>query len=276
MPYRHAHWWVLACFGVILLGFWPSYWSVATTSPWPFHLHGIVATVWVLMVAAQVWTIHKKKRGLHRATGQASLYLFPFLIMGLTAIGARNAQGYATDPGPVSAMFGESFLLGLWIAVAAYVVLFYRAMKYRRKVWVHSAYLLGTPVILFESPAGRAMNGFVPGLQIRGPEDFGHVLDGILVSDALMVALCLVLWWRAKKHSNAWGVVAAFVAAQMVLMYGAYHWWSIESWVMAAATIPMPVMLAFGFILGAATSWLGWQAGKGSASVRPAGAVPAE
>ena len=262
MPYRHAHWWVLACLGVILLGFWPSYWSVVTTSPWPFHLHGIVATVWVLMVASQSWSIHQKKRELHRATGQASLYLFPFLIMGLFAIGTRNAQGYVNDPSPVTTMFGESFLLGLWVAVAAYVVLFYNAMKYRRKVWTHSAFMLGTPVILFESPAGRAMNGFVPGLTIRGPEDFGRVLDGILVSDGLMIALCLALWWRAKKHSNAWGVVAGFVALQFVLMWAAYHLLDVEHWVRAAGTLPMPLMLVLGFAVGAATSWLGWQAGK--------------
>lgn len=262
MPYRHAHWWVLACLGVILLGFWPSYWSVVSTSPWPFHLHGIVATVWVVMVAAQVWSAHNKKWPLHRATGQSSLYLFPFLIMGLTGIGMRNAQRFAEGDGPFLELYGDAFLIGTLVAVAAYVTLFYRAMKYRRKVWSHSAYLLGTPMILFESPGGRAMNNNLPMFEIQGPADFHIVLDTILICDGMMVALAMTLWWRARERSNAFAVVAGFIALQMVLMYSAYNFIDLDALVVATAQIPMSAALAVGLALGAATSWLGWQAGK--------------
>ena len=74
-------------------------------------------------------------------------------------------------PDPVRTMFGSSFVVGLALAIAAYVTLYYRALKYRRKVWVHSGYMLATPLILFESPFGRILNMVVPGLAIRGPDD---------------------------------------------------------------------------------------------------------
>lgn len=269
MPYRHAHWWVLTCLAVIVAGFWPTYWSVVGTSPWQFHLHGIVATVWVMMVAAQVWTAHNKKLPIHRATGRASLYLFPFLIMGLFGIGLLNAERYVGGESPVLALYGDTFFFGLWVAVAAYVTLFYRAMKYRRKVWVHSAYLLGTPMILFESPASRILLNHVPAFAILGPQDFHKILDAILVTDAMMVVLALAFWWRARKRSQGFAVVAGFVALQMVAMAAAFYLFDAGAMVAAFAALPMPVVMATGLALGAATSWLGWQAGKTPAKVPP-------
>lgn len=272
MPYRQAHWWVLACLGVILLGFWPSYWSVVGTSPWEFHLHGIVATAWVVLVAAQVWSAHNKKWPLHRATGQSSLYLFPFLIMGLTGISLRNAVRFA-EGDPFLTLYGDTFFIGTMIAIAAYVTLFYNAMKYRRKVWSHSAYLLGTPMILFESPGGRALNNNLPMFRIEGPQDFHIVLDTILICDGLMVALALTLWWRARERSNAFAVVAGFIAAQMVLMYITYYYIDLDAVVLAFAQVPTAAALAVGLGVGAATSWLGWQAGKTPAKVAAAQAA---
>ncbi|WP_343344063.1 hypothetical protein WJT74_09375 [Sphingomicrobium sp. XHP0239] len=276
MPYRHAHWWVLACLGVILLGFWPSYWSQAGSARWEFHLHGAVATVWVIMVATQSWSIHHKKRALHRATGQSSLYLFPFLTMGLMGIGMVNAERVVAGGDPFIALYGDTFFLGLWPAIGAYLVLYYNALKHRRKVWAHSAYLLGTPMILFESPASRAIGNNIPFFRIEGPADFANILHTIMITDAMMVALALVLWWRARERSNAFAVVAAFIIAQMVLMSVGYYLVDLDSWVVAFAGLGTPMALAMGFVAGAAASWLGWQAGKTPQRVGPPGALAAE
>jgi len=141
---------MLAVIGVILIGFWPTYFAVAGTSPWQFHAHGIAASLWVLMVTAQSWTAHRKVQlPIHRAVGIASLFLFPFLIGGLCAIIDRTGKGFVAADDPVRVMLGGSFLIGLAVAIAAYVTVYYRALKYRRKVWVHAGYMLATPLILF-------------------------------------------------------------------------------------------------------------------------------
>src|SRR5690242_16165479 len=79
MPYPRAPYYMLGVIGIIMLGFWPSYWAVVPTVPWQFHAHGVAASLWVLTVTAQSWTAqHKNQLQLHRAVGKASLFLFPF------------------------------------------------------------------------------------------------------------------------------------------------------------------------------------------------------
>ncbi|WP_265587157.1 hypothetical protein [Sphingomicrobium arenosum] len=253
--------------GVILIGFWPSYWSVASSARWEHHFHGLVSSLWVILVATQSWTAHRKSWGWHRMAGKASLTLFPFLIAGLFAVEAINAKAYDAGEGFLLPTYGPAFLFGLGIAAAAYVTLYYRALSQRRKVWSHAAYMLGTPMILFESPAGRALNLHVPGFLIEGPQHVGQAMVGILVSDALMVLLALALWWRARARSNAFLVAAGFIGAQMLLMAALYYGAGVGSGfggglVRALALVPTATMIGIGFAIGAASSWLGWQAGK--------------
>ena len=106
MPYRNAPYYVLACIAVIIAGFWPNYFATEEDIPWQFHAHGVAASIWVLMVLMQSWTVHKEQLPLHRAVGKSSLLLFPFLIGGLAAIIDLTAKGYVANDGPVRVMFG--------------------------------------------------------------------------------------------------------------------------------------------------------------------------
>ena len=222
MPYPRAPYYVLAVMAVIVAGFWPSYWSILGTSRWQFHLHGAVSTTWVLMVFFQTWTAHHGQLPLHRATGKASLFLFPLLIGGLTGIIDVTAKNYLLGEAaqnPVTMMFGPSFLIGLAVALAAYVTLYFLALRNRRKVWPHAGYLLGTPIILFESPFSRLMSNLgVPGFAVRGPEDFPKIMDGILYSDAVALLFCLAVYWRVGPRARPFLVTAGFVGLQMVTM----------------------------------------------------------
>ena len=196
MPYRHAHYYVLVVMAVIVAGFWPSYFAVWGSVPWQFHAHGVAASNWVAMVLGQSWTAHHGRLPLHRAVGTSSLLLFPFLIAGLAAIIDVTAKGFVAGDGPARAMFGGSFLIGLVLAIAAYVTVYYRALKYRRKVWIHSGYMLATPLILFELPFSRLLNMFVPGLAIRGPDDLHLIMPSILWAMAIELAVVAAIWLK--------------------------------------------------------------------------------
>ena len=56
MPYRHAHWWVLALATLIVFAFWPSYFSPAARVTPALHAHA----------AAAVLTVAPIRRGTHR------------------------------------------------------------------------------------------------------------------------------------------------------------------------------------------------------------------
>lgn len=275
MPYPRAHYYVLGVIAVIALGFWPSYFAPFASVPWQFHAHGVAASIWVVMVAAQSWTAHHGRLPLHRAVGKSSLLLFPFLIAGLSAIIDFTAKTMAAGPDPVRTMFGGSFLVGLALAIAAYVTVYYRALKFRRKVWVHSGYMLTTPLILFESPFGRILNGFMPGLAIRGPDDLHLIMPAILWSMALELAVVAALWLRFRERANPFLVAGGFIALQMLTMGLLANSALLDPLLATMAAVPSGAIVGAGFALGALTSWAGWQAGKRPAMPVSAAAQPA-
>ena len=262
MPYKNAPYYILICIAVIAAGFWQSYFSVWTAVPWQFHAHGVAASIWVLMVLAQSWTIHKEQLPIHRAVGKSSLLLFPFLIGGLFAIIDVTGKGFVAANDPIRLMFGGEFVIGLALAVAAYVTLYYRALKYRRKVWLHSGYMLATPLILFESPLSRVFGTWMPGLIIKGPQDFHLIMPSILWGMAAELAVIAVLWWRFREKASPFLVAAVFIVAQMLTMGLMSDNAVLESLLVVIGNTPSALVVMTGFAIGAATSWLGWQAGK--------------
>ena len=262
MPYRHAPYYVLFVIAVIVAGFWPSYFGASGPIPWQFHAHGIAASLWVLMVLVQSWTVHKAQLPLHRAVGKSSLILFPFLIGGLAAIIDLTGKGFVAGDSPSRVTYGGQFLVGLALAIAAYVVLYYRALKFRRKVWVHSGYMLATPLILFESPFSRLMAGFVPGLTIRGPQDFDRIIPSIEWAMSIELAVIAVLWWRFRDKANPFLVAGSFIVAQMLTMGLMSDNAVLERLLVGIGNVPSAAVVMTGFAIGAATSWAGWQAGK--------------
>ena len=262
MPYPRAHYMVLIVLAVIAAGFWPSYFSVWGDVPWQFHAHGVVASIWVCMVVAQSWTAHHKGQlAVHRLTGTASLFLFPFLIAGLFAIIDITGKRYVAHD-PARLMFGGSFLTGVALGAAAYVTVFYRALKYRRQVWIHAGYILTTPLILFESPFSRVLGMFVPPFIIHGPADLNRVIPSILWSMALELAVIAALWFKYRGKATPFLVAGGFIAAQMVAMGLMGDLPVLRPVLIAIGNSPSAALWLTGLAIGAVTSWAGWRAGK--------------
>jgi hypothetical protein len=275
MPYPRAPYYMLAVIGVIVIGFWPSYFAVAPTAAWQFHAHGMAASLWVLMVTAQSWTAHRKTQlPLHRAIGQASLILFPFLIAGLAAIIDRQSRDFAAGD-PVNLAFGPGFMIGTMVAMSAYVTVYYRALKYRRKVWIHAGYMLSTPLILFESPFSRIMGLYIPYFQVNGPADFPRILATIQWSMALELVIIGIIWLRVRDRASPFLVTAGFIVVEMLAMGLANYFPVLRRLDIFIGHIPDAAIVLTGFAIGAATSWLGWNAGKQPAVAAKVAAQPA-
>ena len=272
MPYRFAFYYVIVCIAVILAGFWQSYFSILGEVPWQFHAHGVAAVLWVTMVLAQSILVHKHQLPLHRVIGKASLFLFPFLIGGLFGIIDYTGKNFGSGEDPVRTMLGGSFATGMAMAAAAYVVLFYRALKYRRKVWLHAGYMLATPLILFESPFSRILTTYVPGFIVTGPDTFGRILPAILWSMALELAFIAGLWMKYRERAKPFLVAGVFIVAQMLAMGLSPKWHGIDQILVLVGQVPSAAVVLTGMAIGAAASWLGWEAGKRSV-LPPAGAA---
>ena len=275
MPYRRAPYAMLGVIAVLLIGFWPSYFAVATTSAWQFHAHGIAASLWVLTVTAQSWTAQRKTQlPLHRAIGKTSLLLFPFLIGGLAAIIDKQSRDFAAGD-PVNLLYGPGFMIGTMIAMAAYVTVYFRALKFRSKVWVHAGYMLSTPLILFESPFSRILTRYAPGLVVKGPADFPNVMASIEWSMGIELAIIALIWWRVRERATPFLVTAGFIAVEMLAMGTANAVPALRQMDAFIGRVPDATIVLTGFAIGALTSWAGWNAGKRKIASVAAVAQPA-
>lgn len=273
MPYRHAHFYVGVVLLVILAGFWPSYFSPIRAVPPAFHIHAATAIAWLTLLIVQSVTIQRRSNALHRQLGRASFALFPLLILGLTMIIGVSAHRFAVREYPGVEILAPAFGIGMAIAIAAYLTLFYQALKHRRNVRLHAGYMLATPLILFESPFSRIVGNDLPWLNVIGSPGPRALLDTIALSDAVSLAIALVLYWRHPRHGTPWLVAAGFIAAQALAMWISPFVPGLQGAFAAYARVPEALTLVLAVIAGGLAGWLGWNAAPGRRRP-PTGAEP--
>jgi hypothetical protein len=268
MPYRHAHWYIVGLFPLIALAFWPSYWSVLGTASWQFHVHGATAFAWLLLLAAQSWTIHRGERHTHRITGLASLLLFPLFLAG--GVGLFFGMAEKMLAGSEFHVLYAARLAWLDIPSVAMLAYFYHeALRHRRKVRLHSAYTLATVIALLPPIFGR-LSG-IP-LGVRGPGTFELLYPGFIAAQFLAALIALAVA-RGRGEGRAPWVIAAALSAfggvAFATIGGTKAWGDLFAFF---GSLPAePFMLAVG-VAGALIAWSGWVGGK-----RPSlgGALPA-
>lgn len=261
MPYRFGHYFVAFVLMVILGGFWASYWSTIGNVPSAFHFHAISSSTWLLLLIVQSVAIHQRWNGFHKQMGLASFVLFPSLILGFMMIIDVSAQRYASGENPFIMHNGPSFGFGMAIAIAAYLTLFYQALKTRRNVKLHAGYMLATPLILFESPFSRVIDQFLPWMNFIGSEGPQGVQDTIVISDSLGIIFALTLYFMDRKHGAPWLVAAFFMGLQAVVMWFAPFVPELGGLFLAYAKVPLVVTASTGIAAGIFVGWLGWRTG---------------
>ena len=258
MPYRHAHWYLLALFPLAALAFWPSYISQLTRASAEFHAHGITATLWLVLLVAQSWTIQHDSRQTHRTVGMASLVLFPLFLMGGTGIFFGMADRFVVGS-PFHAMYAPNLVWLDVVGVSGFAFFYYQALRQRRKVHPHSRYMLATAIFLLPPIFGRLMA--IP-LGVRGPEDFEKLGAGFQIANAIVAGIAFWLAVRSGKHGRPWALagILTIVGAVLYQVIGEMPAW--RSLYAHTADLPaMPFMLAAG-LAGIAIGYAGWTAGR--------------
>ncbi|MBY6204251.1 hypothetical protein [Halomonas denitrificans] len=262
MPYRHAQYFLVFVLLTIVVGFWGTYWRPITDVPLAFHVHAFTATTWVLLLMLQHWSIHGRRRRLHRLVGTASLALFPFLIVGFVMI-INVAAGRFVAADDASARFlAPSFGLSMIFAVLAYLVLYVQGLRHRRSVRLHAGYMLTTALVLFESPFSRILLEHLPFLVFTSSDFPQRILDAIVLAMAMAIAFSLVMYLRDRRGGVPFLVAAVLMILQAVTMYyGTYSetFRAVFAWY---ATLPAGWTIGTGFALGVIAAWVGWSMPK--------------
>lgn len=261
MPYRHAHWYLLLLFPLTGLAFWPNYFSKFTASPYAFHVHGITASLWILLLAFQSWTIHQRRNALHRSAGMTSLALFPVFLVGGLLVLQTMASKVATREDPFYNLFGAG--LGTMDAVSSIALpfLFYQAIRWRRKVHLHARYMLA-PILFLIGPIVSRLMPALPPLAITGPETFYLFAYGLHIANGIAVAIAAFLYLRAPKHGRPFLIVGGLVLLQSLLFetLGRTAQW--ESLYASLAQVPTPLVASLGLAAGIMAGAAGWIGGQ--------------
>ncbi len=260
MPYRRLHVWLLLLFPLTFLAFLPGYFLVFTTASWSFHVHGATAAAWIGLLAFQGWSIHRRRNDLHRAAGLASLALFPFFLAGNPLILHSMAFKFASGTDLFYGPFGSPLAAVDTVATIAIGWFYWEGLRSRRNVQLHPRWLAATILFLLAPVFGRLIAILVPGLQIRGPEDFDLFWTAVRIANILVLVIALLLARSAGRHARPLLAAAALVVMQMIafeLAPGLAAW---ESLLVAISRVPAAAVFAVGVAAGAVVAWLGWSA----------------
>lgn len=261
MPYRHAHWYLLALFPLVGLAFWPTYFAIFLTSPAALHAHAAVGTLWITILAIQSWLIHHGQRNVHRQTGIASLTIFPLFVAASAAVVVLMAQEFVGRLSPVSVTYGPRLGLGSAGLVIGFVYCYWQGLRQRRKVHPHSRYMLATVLFLL-SPIFVRLCRYVPLLSIQGPQDFWKLALNIQLANILVAAFAFILAWRAGKHGRPFAEAGAVILANDILLQTVGVTPSWDRLFAHLGSVPMPFAALAGGVAGTMIAYTGWSVGK--------------
>lgn len=276
MPYRHAWLFIVALIAATVFAFWRSYFSVLSTSSTGFHIHGVTASLWMLLLLAQSWTPHRGQLATHRLVGKATFVATPLFAAGGLAVMHSMAAG-TVGGNPFYALWGVKLSVLDALAFGAVLYATGMALRHRRQVRLHAGWMLSTALPLVSPVLGRVFNQTVPGMTIRGPQDFPVFGGGVQLANLVAGLIALSLWglwlWRRDpRHGQPWAVALGVIVAQIVAfqLIPASEPWTSAFGLMAAP--PLGVLLALGLAMGAATVWAGWTTPADRRKTQPAAA----
>ncbi len=258
MPYRHAHWWLLGLFPLIAFAFWPNYLGRLAQAPFSLHAHGLTATAWLLLLAAQSWSIHARRSAWHRAAGLATFVVVPLFA----AAGPLALQGMAllwrARADPFHDTYGARLVIVDVIAGPAVVALVAYAFVNRGQAARHAAAMLATGLLVLPPIIGRLLPA-LPGFPRGQWTDLGGFWLGFHLAEGMTLVIALWLASRSPAARPGFGFAAAATAAEMIgyQTIGATRSW--DGWVVVLTEIPpAPMALAAG-LATAALLWWAWR-----------------
>ncbi len=217
--------WFAAFFVFALWAFWPSYYSRASeVSEWRVHAHGVVMTLWCVMLIAQAAYIRGANVRTHRRLGVASYVLAPLVLAATIELVHYRLAGGGTLPD--IGLYQVALMVN---GAVAFAVLYGLAIVFRRDHAAHGRFMLCTVFPLFTPATDRWISRNWPSLISLVPSLNGVPLVQILgfaLADVLLIAL--VIWdWRGRRRIGAFAVSLAVIAAYhaSVLTFYRFEFW---------------------------------------------------
>ena len=269
MPYKTAHFYLLALIPITFIAFWPSYFGVLSSAPLAHHLHGVTGTLWILLLALQNWSIHSGRRELHKLSGKSLFILLPVMTAAFAMVTLNGAQTFAKGH-IFYDMFGKALLTADVLLTFVTPALVMLALMHRHQAAIHGALMHSTIIGLLPPILARLFAGFMPGMTIRGDDTLYRFEYCLQLSMAVSLAICIYLYWRNKQNGWPW-LLAGIITIVIYTLYatlGQSQLWSDASIYMSAFN--MTEAFLFGLVIGIVACTLGWFNGPAKTQMKSA------
>lgn len=218
--YKYAHWYLALGLIIVLAGFSKTYFGKLGDFTFPYHLHGVSATLWMILLIVQPYLFQKGNLKAHRILGWSSVVLVPLIIIGGVIMMRLMIQGqefYPPNSVYMLAFIDACTLLG-------FAALYFLALYYRKNLMLHSRFMVST---IFGPLVPAMARLFLIVVPITT-----NFTDAISISFILIELVLLLILWkerRAKEIKYTYLPFLIFIAFQHVSLYfvNDWTWWKV-------------------------------------------------
>lgn len=221
-PFPNLHYWLILPFLLTLIGF-SHYWTGFSDATFQWHLHGLSATVWYIILIIQPWIYHNRPIHMHRKVGMMGIILAGFV----TASALSVIKGNILQP-EQSPLFEVRYSLSLmdFIFVSGFIVSVIAAIWNAKNTQAHARWMIST-VFWVLSPATTRLS-FIPLGMIYQPKEFSDFpfswSDVLIWNQAFIVLFVVFLiirdYRKERKIYFSYVLVAISQLAAIFILTG--------------------------------------------------------
>ncbi|WP_026375794.1 hypothetical protein [Aestuariibacter salexigens] len=217
--YRNAVYYFIALLVILVVGFWPSYYSKFFGEvTFGQHFHGITMTLWCVLLITQAWLMRTKRNKQHKMLGKTVYVLGPLVSIAAIYV---TFDFIAKVPQPHSKGVLAIHWFGIFLA-ASFTWMFIQAIRHRKNARLHASYMICSSMIFLIPGLGRAVRDIAGSIGLTAPP------FAVIMSIPLVIAV--VLLWRipAQRQLKAPFMVFAIAWGSNIFLFLTLpyaQWW---------------------------------------------------
>lgn len=138
--YRYSYLYFSLAAAVTVFAFFPSYFNRLRATDSAHHLHGITATLWLILLIIQPFLYQAGKLSWHRQFGKISFLLVPMII--ISALNMVQIMMLSKDSYPPLIPYQLAFID--FTTLIQFLLFYILAIKKRRNIHLHARYMACT------------------------------------------------------------------------------------------------------------------------------------
>ena len=223
--FQNSYLYFVVFFLFVIVAFWLTYFTkIFDQESYRMHTHGVTLILWCVMLIVQPLLIRLKRNKLHRSIGKFSYLLVPLLVFTTLDL-LKFRVGGNSQLGTM-----DHFFIALVVnALIAFLILYGRAIYYRKNSSLHSRYMVCTIFPFFTPVTDRIIHIHLPSIlpylyTIEGTPQAPVV--GFLLADLILVALII---WDYRSHRR-WKEFSFALLILLLYHYSVLNFYKFQFW----------------------------------------------